>query len=213
MNPIRVLVVDDHEMVAQGLTEVLSEEAGIEVVGRAGTVRDAERMAGQWSPDVVVMDYRLPDGDGVSAASVIRDNNPDTVIVMVSASEHDTVVAAALEAGCAGYVTKHRAVEEVVSAVRAAARGDAAFPAAVVGRLLARRSGSNRRTGTLTPRELEVLQLLGDGLSTRDIAARLFVSVSTVRNHVQNILAKLDVHSKLEAVTVAVRQGIVELPR
>ena len=213
MEHIRVLVVDDHQMVAQGLTEVLSGEDGIEVVGHAGTVRDAERMASRWAPDVVVMDYRLPDGDGVSAASAIRDDNPEIAIVMVSASEHDTVVAAALEAGCAGYVTKHRAVDEVVSAVRAAARGDAAFPAAVVSRLLARRSGSHRRTGALTPRELEVLQLLSDGSSTSDIAARLVVSVSTVRNHVQNILEKLGVHSKLEAVTVAARQGIVELPR
>lgn len=213
MTPIRVLVVDDHEMVAQGLDKVLSRESDIEVVGRAGTVRDAERMAREWSPDVVVMDYRLPDGDGASATAAIRDDNPKTAVVMVTASEHDTVIAAALEAGCSGYVTKTRVVEEVVSAVRAAARGEAAFPAALVSRLLAQQSGSNLRRGALTPRELEVLQLLSDGMATTDIATRLFVSVSTVRNHIQSILAKLDVHSKLEAVSVAVREGIVQSPR
>lgn len=212
MQPLRVLIVDDHEMVAQGLSEVLATETGIEVIGRAGTVRDATRMAGQLAPDVVVMDYRLPDGDGLAATSAIRGQNPDTAVVMVTASDHDTVVAAAIEAGCSGFVTKDRAAQDVVSAVRAAARGEAGFPAAVLNRLLGRGHAAPRDRGALTPRELEVLQLLAEGLSTRDIAERFVLSISTVRNHVQNILTKLGAHSKLEAVSVAMRQGIVGRP-
>lgn len=212
MQPTRVLIVDDHEMVAEGLSEVLATEDDIEVVGRAGTVRDAERMASQLAPDVVVMDYRLPDGDGLTATAAIRDQAPDTAVVMVTASDHDTVVAAAIEAGCSGFVAKDRAAQDVVHAVRAAARGEAGFPAAVLGRLLGRGQAGPRDRGALTQRELEVLQLLADGLSTRAIADRFVLSVSTVRNHVQNILTKLDAHSKLEAVSVAMRQGIVSRP-
>lgn len=209
---IRVLIVDDHEMVAQGLSEVLAAEEDIDVVGRAGTVRDAERMAAQLSPDVVVMDYRLPDGDGLTATASIRERDPDTAVVMVTASDHDTVVAAAVQAGCAGFVTKDRAAKDVVAAVRTAARGEAGFPAAVLARLVTRGQPAARPKGALTPRELEVLQLLADGLSTRAIADRLTLSMSTVRNHAQNILSKLDAHSKLEAVSVAMRQGIVGRP-
>lgn len=212
MATTRVLVVDDHEMVAQGLSEVLAAESDIEVVGTAGTVRDAERMAAQFEPDVVVMDYRLPDGDGLMATSAIRREVPETAVVMVTASDHEALIAAAIEAGCSAYVTKDRAAQHVVSAVRTAARGEMGFPAAVLNRLLARGKASDVRSGALTPREREVLQLLAEGLSTRDIADRLVVSVSTVRNHVQSILTKLGVHSKLEAVTVAARQGIVRYP-
>lgn len=206
---IRVMIVDDHAMVAEGLAEVLDAEPGIAVAARTGTARDARRLAGQLSPDVVVMDYRLPDGDGAVAAREIRKERPDTAVVMVTASDHDTVIAAAIEAGCAGYVTKDRAAQEVVAAVRAAARGEVAFPASALARMIPRMRGTSSRSTALTPRELEILQLLADGRSTREIADELVLSQSTIRNHVQNILGKLDAHSKLEAVTTAVRQGIV----
>lgn len=209
METISVLIVDDHEMVAQGLAEVLSAEADLTVVGQAGTARDAQRLAGQLQPDVVVMDYRLPDGDGAETAKQIRAEHPDTKVVMVTASDHDTVISSAIEAGCSAYVTKDRAAQEVVTAVHAAARGELAFPASALARMIPRMRGGNASSGALTPRELEVLQLLADGRSTKDIADELVVSASTVRNHVQRILGKLDAHSKLEAVTVAVRQGIV----
>lgn len=210
MKGIRVLVVDDHEMVAQGLVGVLASMADIEVVGMAGTVRDATQLAAHLAPDVVVMDYRLPDGDGVTATAALRREQPDTAVVMVTASTHDTVIAAAIEAGCVAFVSKTRAAKEVVAAVRAAARGDVAFPASALARL--QTTGASGRARTLTPRELEVLQLLAEGASTGQVAERLFLSPSTVRNHVQNVLTKLDVHSKLEAVTTAVREGIVDIP-
>lgn len=214
MSSIRVLVVDDHEMFAQGLSEVLGGQTDIEVIGRAGTVRDARRKAGQFGPDVVVMDYRLPDGDGLAATRDIRAENPDVSVVMVTASDHDTVVAAAVEAGCSAYVSKDRAAEDVVTAVRTAARGEMGFPAAVLGALMGSRApAAAGRSHALTPRELEVLQLLAEGHSTREVAEHFVLSVSTVRNHIHNLLTKLGARSKLEAVTMATRQGIIDYPR
>lgn len=205
-----VLIVDDHAMVADGLAQLLATEPDLEVVGLATTAQAARRLAGQLRPDVVVMDYRLPDRDGASAAKSIRRDHPGTAVVMVTVSDHDTVIAAAIEAGCAAYVTKDRAAQDVVVAVRAAARGEVTFPASALARMIPRmRGGTTAGSAALTPRELEVLQLLADGRSTDEIAEQLVVSPSTVRNHTQSILRKLDVHSKLEAVATAVRQGIV----
>ncbi|HEX9889215.1 MAG TPA: response regulator transcription factor [Nitriliruptorales bacterium] len=209
---IRVLIVDDHVMVAQGLSEVLGAEGDIEVVGQARSVQEAELGARRFEPDVIVMDYRLPDGDGAQATSRIRSQQPDIAIVMVTASDHDTVLAAAIEAGCTGYVTKDRAAQEVVTAVRAASRGEVTVPAAMLAKLLPRMRSPRSSVGALSPRELEVLGLLAQGLSNRAIADQLVVSISTVRNHVQNVITKLGVHSKLEAVTTAMRQGIIGAP-
>ena len=209
--PVRVLVVDDHEMVAQGLAEVLAAEEDMEVVGRAGTVRDGHRLAGQLLPDVIVMDYRLPDGDGLAATKAVCRELPDVAVVMVTASDHDAMVAGAIEAGCSAYVTKDRAASEVVTAVRRAASGEMAFPAAALRHALPNRTGA-RGEGALTPREREILQLLADGRATQQIADHLVLSTSTVRNHVQNIMTKLGAHSRLEAVVVAVRQGMVAAP-
>lgn len=208
---VRVLVVDDHQMMAQALAAALSDQPGIDVVAIAGTASDGTRLAAQTTPDVVVMDYRLPDGDGVEATARIRRASPTTAVVMVTASSHETVISSAIEAGCVGFVTKDRAIQDVVAAVHAAARGDVAFPASALLGLQAASRGA-ARSRVLTPRELEVLRLLAGGASTEDVADGLFVSVSTVRNHVHSILTKLGVHSKLEAVVTAVREGIIDLP-
>ena len=213
MTTIRVLVVDDHQMVAQGLAEVLTADRDLAVVGHATTVADARRMAQQLRPDVVVMDYRLPDGNGLMATEAICRDLPGVAVVMVTASDHDTMVTAAIEAGCAGYVTKDRAAEDVTAAVIAAARGDVSFPAAAFRQAANGLGGGHRGRGALTPRELEVLGQLAEGRSTQDIADHFVVSVSTVRNHVQNIMTKLGARSRLEAVVVAVRQGMVASPR
>lgn len=210
--PIRVLIVDDHTMVAEGMASILEDQPDLEVVGVAGSVADAHRLAVTEMPDVVVMDYRLPDGDGAEAARRIRAERPEAQVVMVTASGHDTVLAAALEAGCAAFVTKDRAADQVADAVRAAYAGQATIPPDMLARLLPRLQPQSRQVGALTAREREVLQLLAEGLSNQEIAERLFLSMSTVRNHVQNVLRKLDAHSRLEAVTIAVRQGIVSYP-
>lgn len=209
---IRVLIVDDHRMVAEGLATILNRHADMQVVGVADTIAAGVRLAETLAPDVVVMDYLFPDGDGVDATSRIRARQPDVQIVMVTASAHDTVLAAALEAGCAAFVTKDRAAEDVAGAVRAARAGEATIPADMLVRLLPHLQSGGKQTPTLTSREHEVLQLVVDGMSNQEIADQLVVAVSTVRNHVQNILGKLDAHSRLQAVTAAVRQGIVRYP-
>lgn len=211
MDVIRVLIVDDHAMVAEGLRDALSAHDDIEVVGGAGTARHAEELVERLRPDVVVMDYRLPDSDGATTAKRMRAGKGGPAVVMVTASDHDSVVAAAVEAGCSAYVTKDRAVREVVAAVRAAARGELTFPVEVLARLLPQVREEAAAKG-LSPRQLQVLQLLAAGRSTDAIATELSLSTHTVRNHVQAILSKLGVHSKLEAVNTAVQRGIIDYP-
>lgn len=212
MDPIRVLIVDDHAMVAEGLRDALVRHQDIQVVGGAGSARRAVELAEELRPDVVLMDYRLPDGDGASTTKRIRAGRGRPAVVMVTASDHDSVVAAAVQAGCSGYVTKDRAVSEVVAAVRAAARGEMTFPVEVLARLLPGSGGGETTSEALSARERQVLQLVADGRSTEDIAAELVLSPHTVRNHVQRTLRKLGAHSKLEAVNIAVQHGILDYP-
>lgn len=208
--PTRVLLVDDHQMVVQGLTRILSEQPDIDVVGSAASVEDACSAARLHQPDVVLMDYELPDGNGIQAAERIKADRPETKIVMVTSYTDEGVLIAAIEAGCSGYVTKHKVVEEVVEAVRAARAGEALISPAMLARLLPKLRPSKRGLGSdLTSREIEVLKLLAEGLSNSAIAQRLVISVHTVRHHVQNIITKLDVHSKLEAVATAAKEGLI----
>jgi two-component system response regulator DevR len=211
---IRVMVVDDHQLVAQALAEVLDDEPDLEVVARTGSVAEATRAAQVLAPDVVLMDYQLPDGNGVTAAERIRRHRPETKVVMLTAYAEDALLVAAVEAGCSGYLTKDRAVEEVVSAVRAAHAGEVLVSPAKLAQLLPKlrpqRAPSSSEGGvSLTARELEVLQLMAEGLSNHAIAERLVLSLNTVRNHVQNVISKFDAHSKLEAVAIAVRTGVI----
>lgn len=209
-SPIRVLVVDDHQMVAQGLVRILSENDDIEIAGTAATVEDACQRARLTHPHVVLMDYELPDGNGIDAARRIREENPSTKVVMVTSYTDESILVSAIEAGCSGYVTKHKVIDEVVDAVRAAHQGEALISPAMLARLLPRLRPTKLGIGSdLTPREIEVLQMLAKGLSNQGIAESLVISVHTVRHHVQNIISKLDAHSKLEAVAAAAREGII----
>lgn len=207
---IKVMLVDDHQMVVQGLLRILGEQSDIEVVATAGSVEDAAASARMHRPDVVLMDYELPDGNGIQAAERIRTDRPDTKVVMLTSYTDESVLVAAIEAGCSGYVTKHKVVEEVVDAVRAASQGEALISPAMLARLLPKLRPSKRGLGSdLTSREIEVLKLLAEGLSNQAIADKLVISVHTVRHHVQNIITKLDVHSKLEAVATAAKEGLI----
>jgi DNA-binding NarL/FixJ family response regulator len=209
--PISVLLVDDHEMFAQGLARLLEIENDIVVVGTASGAHDAEQAVLHDPPDVVLMDYRLTDGDGAEATAKIKQVSPSTRVVMLTAISDDAVLLAAIEAGCSGFVSKTNAVEEVVAAVRAAYAGEALISPAMLARLLPKLRRSVEPAGAeLTTRELEVLALLAEGLANQAIADKLTVSVHTVRNHVQNILTKLKAHSKLEAVSIAVRRGLID---
>ncbi|MGH2785622.1 MAG: response regulator transcription factor [Actinomycetota bacterium] len=207
---IRVVVVDDHEMLVQGMRAALGTEGDIEVVASAGTVEDAWAAVRMHAPDVVLMDYELPDGDGAIATERIKAELPSVQVVMVTSFDDEAVLVRAIEAGCSGFITKHKAIGEVASAVRAASSGEALISPSMLARLLPRLRRKERGVGVdLTPREMEILRYLAAGMSNAAIAERLVLSLHTVRNHVQNVIGKLGAHSKLEAVATAVREGIL----
>ena len=216
--PIRVLLVDDHQLLTGSLSQLLQREPDIDVVGVAGTVNDAKQLARD-RLDVVLMDYRLPDGTGAEAARAIKARWPGARIVMLTGLNDDETILESIQAGADGYLTKDRAVDEVVSAVRQAHAGETLLPRAVIMGIAQRvaaardRGGDRRQIEPLTPRELEVLRALVEGLSTPEICDRLFIAPNTLRTHVQNIMGKLRVHSKLEAVAFALRNRLVEPPK
>ncbi len=211
MNAVRVLIVDDHEVLASSLAHVLDTEPDLHCVGVASTLAKARAMIPTTSPDVLLLDHRLPDGDGVAAIAELRELRPSLQVVVLTASASDHVLVEAIEAGASGFVSKTRGIAEVTSAVRAAAKGEALISAEMLARLLPRlsRTGGGQRYTDLTEREREVLGLLAEGLSNAAIAERLVVSVHTVRNHIANLSTKLGAHSKLEALSIAVREGLL----
>ena len=208
---IRLLVVDDHGVFATSVGRALSDEPDIEVVATASTAAEAREHVLQ-GVDVVLCDYRLGDGDGATLAVELRERQPDVQVVMLTASEDDSVLLAAIDAGCCGFLTKSQPLEEVIAAVRAAAAGESVISPAMLARLLPRLGRNPVSTSAdMTPRELEVLEVMSKGGSNQVIADELFVSRDTIRNHVASILRKLDAHSKLEAVAVAAQRGIIRL--
>ena len=210
VRPIRVLVVDDHEVLASSLAMVLDREPDIVSAGVAHTLDQARMMVRTVQPDVLLLDHRMPDGDGVSAIPEFRALRPDMGVVVLTASAADHVLMAAIEAGASGFLSKTRSIDEVTAAVRAAAAGESVISPEKLARLLPRfqRAGAYGSTD-LTEREREVLSLVAEGLSNAAIANRLVVSVHTVRNHIASMSAKLGAHSKLEALSIAVRQGLL----
>ena len=211
--PIRVLVVDDHEMFATSLALALDQEPDLEVCATAHSLASARAMLAVDPPQVVLLDQRLPDGLGVDAIPELKRLAPSVRIVMLTASTDDSTLMAATEASCSGFLTKTSSVDELVGAVRAAAAGEVLMPPALLSRLLRRINRNHRGIGAdLTARELEVLRLIANGSTNAMIGEQLGVSVNTVRNHVQNLLNKLGVHSKLEALSVAMREGLLRPP-
>ena len=215
--PIRVLFVEDHQLLADALAAMLAREPDMQVVGIAGTVADAKIMSRE-QLDVVLMDYRLPDGTGAEATRAIKARWPAARVVMVTALTDDETLLESIQAGADGYLTKDRAAEDVVTAVRAAHAGETLLPRSVIVEIarrvaVARERGDERRVvEPLTPRELEILRALTEGMSTPEICERLFIAPNTLRTHVQNIMGKLRVHSKLEAVAFALKYRLVDPP-
>ena len=214
---IRVLLVDDHQLLTDALSGLLSREPDIDIRGVAGSVAEA-RAASRQPVDVVLMDYLLPDGTGAEATRHIKRRWPNSKVVVLTAVTDDETMLDAVAAGADGYLTKERAWAEVVHAVRAAHAGEMLLPRAVAYEL-AQRVGTARQTAetsmngpNLTARELDVLRALVEGRSSREICAELYISPNTLRTHVQNLLNKLRVHSKLEAVAVALREQLVKMP-
>lgn len=198
--PIRVLIVEDQAMFAEALVSVIDHEEDLQVVATASSAREAAVLARVEEPDVVVMDFLLKDGDGLSATREVRRSSPRSRVVMLTGIAGEGVQDAALRAGCCGFVTKTQASSVLVDSIRTAHEGGGSRRALGPGRA---------GVGGLTAREMEVLRLMAQGCSNRDIAHTLVMSVNTVRCHVRNLILKLDSHSKLEAVARAVRQGIL----
>jgi DNA-binding NarL/FixJ family response regulator len=210
---ISVLIIDDHQMFAESLARVVSDEADLEVVAIASTGAQGLHLALSLAPTVVLVDYHLPDRNGDAIAADIKRRMPSVMIVMLTGTTDDRVLLAAIECGCSGYLTKDRAATEVVTAVRLAAAGEALISPRELARLLPKLNRNRRTVGDdLTAREREILLLVAQGLANWSIASQLHLSVNTVRNYVQAILTKLGAHSKLQAVAIGVREGVIDYP-
>jgi DNA-binding NarL/FixJ family response regulator len=209
---IDVLVVEDHEFVAFALQTVLESQPATRVVGTTGDSDRALELLESDDVDVVVLDLRLADGlDATTLIPSFLERSPTTKILVLSAWGDDRSVTRAVEAGCHGYVLKDQAPDELVRAVMAVAHGEVVFAPSVMPHVLRLLRPSAPAGEALTAREIEVLQLLAEGLPTDELAARLFLSVNTVRNHVHSVIRKLGVHSRLEAVTHGIRRGLISV--
>ena len=207
---IRVLLVDDHPVVRQGLRALLSTQDGIEVVGEAGDGEAAVAAAGRLSPDVVLMDVVMPGIDGVEALRRIGGSRPQTRVVMLTSYADERRAMEAVDAGASGFLLKDASPRDVAAAIRAAHRGEAVLHPSVAARLLAERRRPPAAHAELTARELEVLRLIARGLRNKQIAAQLHVSEKTVKTHVSAVLRKLDVADRTAAAMYAVRERLVE---
>lgn len=208
---IGVVVVDDHRMFAEGLARLLALEGDIEVLGVGGNGREAVTLVEQLGPRVLLLDFDMPEGNGVVAAREVKAGRPETMIVMISGSTDDRLILRAVEAGCSGYLTKDRAASEVAYAVRTVAAGEALMSPAQMARLLPRLAKSSTGMGSdLTERERDVLALLARGATNPAIAAELGVGVDTVQAEVEGVLGRLGAHSKLEAVATGIREGVID---
>jgi DNA-binding NarL/FixJ family response regulator len=210
---IGVLLVDDHRMFGESLARLLADEPGIDVLAVATSGAEALRLAAALRPKVVLLDQEMPDRDGISVAAELKSKDPDLMVVMLTSSTDDRVLLGAIEAGCSGFLTKDRAAAEVAETVRVAAAGEAVIAPAMLARLLPQLNRQHQAVGSdLTEREIEVLRLMAQGHANKTVARDLTLSVHTVRNHVQSILTKLGAHSKLEAVSIAVREKLIDYP-
>ncbi|MDZ5621193.1 response regulator transcription factor [Nocardioides bizhenqiangii] len=215
--PIRVLVVDDHELFRRGLTMLLGVEPGIEVVGEASDGAEGTELAVSSAPDVVLLDVRMPKQSGIEACVAIKAASPTTKIVMLTVSDEEADLYEAVKNGASGYLLKDSSIEEVAQGIRVVAEGQSLISPSMAAKLIdefktmSRPDRSQGPALRLTERELDVLRLVAKGLSNRDVAHRLAISENTVKNHVRNMLEKLQLHSRMEAVMYAVREKLVEL--
>jgi two-component system NarL family response regulator len=215
--PIRVAVVDDEELFRQGLAMLLALEDDIEVVGQAGDGVAGTELAGSTAPDVVLLDVRMPKRSGIEACSAIKDITPTAKILMLTVSDEEADLYDAIKNGASGYVLKDSSIDEVAQAIRVVADGQSLVSPSMAMKLLdefKEMSRSDRLVTTpiLTARELDVLKLVAEGLGNREIGRRLFISENTVKNHVRNILEKLHLHTRMDAVMYAMRQKLFDVP-
>jgi DNA-binding NarL/FixJ family response regulator len=204
-----VLVVDDHPIVRQGLVGVLSDEADLEVVGEAGSAREAIALVSRLRPDVVLLDLELPDLDGVAAIPQLKAGLPSVAVLVFTAYDTDERVLGAIRAGAHGYVLKGAAADEIARGIRSVAAGGSYLEPRVATRLMAEVNAPRRNTTTLSEREREVLRLVADGLPTKQIATTLSISERTVKFHVNSIFHKLGAENRAQAVALAAQRGLL----
>ena len=206
----RVLIVEDHQIVADGLTALLNDQKDMTVVGNVGSVADAAIKAAELNPDIVLLDFRLTDGTGADAAAAIRRVSPDAKHIYLTREDSDVARFAALESGASGFIHKSKAASEVVAAIRTVAGGGTLITPSAIAMLLKKRRLSDGQRESLTAREKEVLRLMAEGVSSRDIATRLGISYATVRTHIRSLGAKLGVHSKVQAIVKARELALID---
>lgn len=213
MSHLRILLVDDHEVVRLGLKSLLERHPGFEVVAEAAAEREAVQKALEHKPDVVLMDIRLAGGSGVEACRKIVDQIPNTRVIMLTSYAEDEMLFAAIRAGASGYVLKQVGSTDIIQAIEAAAQGEATLDPSLTQRVFAevRRSIQKDEAATfseLTAQEMQVLALIAEGKTNREIAGTLFLSEGTIRNYVSNILSKLEVSNRAEAAAYAIQHNL-----
>ena len=218
--PIRTMIVDDHALFRRGLEMVLDGEPDIDLVGQASDGAEAVEKAAESLPDIVLMDIRMPRSNGIEACRAVKEAAPSAKIIILTISDEEEDLFEAIRAGASGYLLKDIPLDEVADTVRAVHGGQSLINPSMAGKLLtefaalARRDDEERAQEVpaprLTEREMQVLKLVARGMNNRDIAKELFISENTVKNHVRNILEKLQIHSRMEAVMVAVREKLIE---
>jgi DNA-binding NarL/FixJ family response regulator len=214
---VRVLIVDDDDLMRAGLRGVLSSDPAIEVVGEAGDGREVAYRTRLLRPDVVLMDVRMPDLDGISATRELLATFPEAKVVILTTFEQDDYIFGALTAGASGFLLKRTRPEELIAAIHTIAAGDSLLSPSVTSRVIERMAGQpaldgerDPRLAELTPRETEVLELMARGLSNGEIAAELVIGESTVKTHLKRVLAKLQVRDRVQAVIFAYESGLTQ---
>ncbi|HEX8781478.1 MAG TPA: response regulator transcription factor [Nocardioides sp.] len=219
VEPVRVLVVDDQELFRRGLVMLLGQDADIEVVGEAADGMAGTELAASTAPDVVLLDVRMPKRTGVEACRAIKELVPAAKIIMLTVSDEEADLYETVKNGASGYLLKDSSIEEVAQAIRVVHEGQSLISPSMAVKLIDEFKQMSRPEREhvpgglrLTERELEVLRLVAKGLNNREVAKELFISENTVKNHVRNILEKLQLHSRMEAVMYAMREKLLDLP-
>jgi DNA-binding NarL/FixJ family response regulator len=213
---MKVIIVDDHVLFREGLVNLLSSDPAFCVVGQASSVREAIEQARKLKPDLILMDFSLPDGDGAEASAAILQELPGCNIIFLTMHDADEKLFAAIRSGAKGYLLKNVPVSQLLLALRSVEKGEVAISRGMTKRILEEFSQTSsslqaeRNLDTLSPREMEILRALGSGATNQEIAAQLFLSVNTVKHHVHSILTKLGVDSRREAILYARKTGLIK---
>jgi len=207
---IRVMVVENHQVVSDGLVALVSDQPDMVMIGTADSVAEAIAQARELAPDIVLLDFRLPDGTGAEAGIRIRELVSETRLIFLSRDDSEAAQVAAIEAGASAFVHKSRAADEVIETIRLVSQGQNLITPRTIATLLNKRKAMSAQLQSLTPRERDVLRRVAAGVSSRDIARELGISYTTVRTHIRSLGRKLGVHSKLEATAKARELGLVE---